>query len=147
MVPAHFVLLPDMPLLPNGKVDRKRLPAPEQDRSGVRAPYVAPRTALEKVLAAIWRDVLKTQEIGVEDDFFELGGHSILATQLFARMTDTLQAKIPLRAIFDERTIANLARAMLAEAPDRARLELTAEVVLQVLGMSEDEAAAALGRR
>jgi amino acid adenylation domain-containing protein len=147
MVPAHFVLLPDMPLLPNGKVDRKRLPAPEQDRSGVRAPYVAPRSALEKVLAMIWSDVLKTPEIGVEDDFFELGGHSILATQLFARMTDMLQAKIPLRAIFDERTVAGLARAMLAEAPDRARLERTAEVVLQVLGMSEAEAAAALERR
>jgi amino acid adenylation domain-containing protein len=146
MLPAHFVFLPDLPLLPNGKVDRKRLPAPEQDRSNVRAPYVAPRTPLEKVLLAIWRDVLKTDEIGVEDDFFELGGHSILATQLFARMTDTLQTKIPLRAIFDERTVANLARLLLADAADRTRLERTAEVVLEVLGMSEDEAARVLER-
>ncbi len=146
MVPAHFVFLPDLPLLPNGKVDRKRLPAPEQDRSSVRAPYVAPRTPLEKVLIAIWSDVLKTQEIGVEDDFFELGGHSILATQLFARMADTLQARIPLRAIFDERTVAGLARAMLADPAERPRVERSAEVVLGVLEMSEEEAAAALAR-
>ncbi len=146
MVPAHFVCLPDLPLLPNGKVDRKRLPAPDQDRSSVRGPYVAPRNPLEKVLAAIWSDVLKTQEVGVEDDFFELGGHSILATQLFARMVDTLQVKIPLRAIFDQRTIAGLAQSILADSKERARVERAAEIVLSVLEMTEEEAAQALER-
>ncbi len=147
MVPAHFVCLPDLPLLPNGKVDRKRLPAPDQDRSSVRAPYVAPRNPLEKVLAAIWSDVLKTQEVGVEDDFFELGGHSILATQLFARMVDTLQVKIPLRAIFDQRTIAGLAQKILSDSKDCARVERAAEIVLSVLEMTEEEAAQALERK
>ena len=138
MVPAHFVFLPELPLLPNGKVDRKTLPAPDQDRSSVSAAYVEPASALEKVLAVLWSDVLGVERIGAQDDFFELGGHSILATQLFARMVETLQVTIPLRAIFDHRTIAALAEEILRDPNERPRLERTAEIVLQVLEADEE---------
>ncbi len=139
MVPARFVVLDEFPQLPNGKIDRGALPAPDQDRSSATTEYVPPATALEKVLAAIWSDVLKIERVGADDDFFDLGGHSILATQLFARMVDMLQVKVPLRSIFDARTLRGLAELILSDADDRARVERTAELVLSVLEAPDDE--------
>ena len=133
MVPAHFVILPDLPLLPNGKVNRKELPAPDQATSLVRAAYVEPKTSLEKALSLIWSDVLGADRVGLDDDFFDLGGHSILATQLFARIVDLLQVRIQLRAIFDVRTLGGLANHMREEADDPALLEETASVILSAL--------------
>ncbi|WP_241095926.1 AMP-binding enzyme, partial [Pseudomonas viridiflava] len=74
MVPSHLVLLEQMPLTPNGKLDRKALPAP--DVSLAQQDYVAPQSEMEQQLAAIWADVLKVERVGITDNFFELGGHS-----------------------------------------------------------------------
>ncbi|MBN0926932.1 hypothetical protein JTL68_37205, partial [Pseudomonas aeruginosa] len=76
MVPAHLLFLERLPLSPNGKVDRKALPAP--DASLLQEAYVAPRSELECQVAAIWQEVLKLQRVGLDDHFFELGGHSLL---------------------------------------------------------------------
>ncbi|MBV8992366.1 MAG: AMP-binding protein, partial [Pseudonocardiales bacterium] len=83
MVPAVFVMLDELPLTANGKLDRQALPAPESDVGGVG--YVAPRTSIERVLADIWAQVLRVDQVGVEDNFFELGGDSILSIQVVSR--------------------------------------------------------------
>lgn len=108
MVPSAFVILPAMPLTPNGKVDRKALPEPE--RPGSESDYVAPRNDIEARLAGIWGEVLGLDRIGVHDNFFELGGHSLLATQVMARAQDAFQQNFPLRRLFEAPTIAGLAK-------------------------------------
>ncbi|MEW6074538.1 MAG: amino acid adenylation domain-containing protein [Planctomycetota bacterium] len=135
MVPGHFVLLDALPRLPNGKVDRRALPPPERARAAAGA--APPATALEKVLAGIWADLLGAEEVGADEDFFARGGHSLLAVQLFARLRDTLQVDAPLRLLFDNSTIRDLARALTADPAEGRRLERTAELVLQVLGLAK----------
>jgi amino acid adenylation domain-containing protein len=114
MIPTHFVLLESLPLSPNGKVDRKALPAPEQVGSEARGAYVAPRTASEEILAAIWADVLRLERVGISDDFFELGGHSLNATQVASRVRDAFHVEMPLRTMFESPTIESLADAISA---------------------------------
>ena len=109
MIPSAFVLLDTVPLTSNGKVDRKALPAPEQNRRDPEESYVAPRTPVEEMLAEIWAELLKLETIGIYDNFFDLGGHSLLATQVNSRIRETLQAELPLRAQFESPTIAELA--------------------------------------
>jgi len=107
MVPAAFVLLDRLPLTVHGKVDRAALPEPDPVRpSTASAP---PRTPLEISLAAIWREVLGMEEVGLDDDFFELGGHSLLATQVTSRIRETLGVDLPLRALFEAPSLAGLA--------------------------------------
>ena len=86
MVPSAFVKLDAFPLTPNGKIDRKALPAPEQSRETLGGAYVVPRTQTERKLAQIWEQVLKVERVGRHDNFFELGGHSLLAVTLIERM-------------------------------------------------------------
>ncbi|QSQ18814.1 non-ribosomal peptide synthase/polyketide synthase [Pyxidicoccus parkwayensis] len=109
MVPSAFVALDSFPLNPNGKVDRKALPAPESADSSSDETYVAPRTPTEKQLADLFAQVLRVQRVGVSDSFFALGGHSLLATQLISRIRSTLSIELPLRALFDAPTVAALA--------------------------------------
>ncbi len=81
MVPAVFVLLDALPLMPNGKIDRRALPAPDRSRPELDKAFVAPRTPTEELLAEIWAQLLDIERVGVHDNFFDLGGHSLLATQ------------------------------------------------------------------
>jgi len=138
MVPTWFLRLDEMPRLPNGKVDRNALPAPEASRLASDREPVAPRTPLERLMAGIWAEVLGIDGVGIEDDFFELGGHSLLATQLFARLRDALRITAPLRLLFDNRTIGALARELTRDPAEHRRLERTAELTLQVLGLAEE---------
>ncbi|HKV10097.1 MAG TPA: amino acid adenylation domain-containing protein, partial [Thermoanaerobaculia bacterium] len=115
MVPSAFVRLDAFPLTPNGKIDRKALPAP--DRAGAdRGPFVAPRTGLEREMAALWSEVLglgaEAGEVGVEDDFFALGGHSLHATQVLSRVRDAWGAELAPRRLFEAPTVAGLAAAV-----------------------------------
>jgi hypothetical protein len=107
MVPSVFVMLDVLPLTPNGKVDRKRLPAPDQAQAETE--YVPPRTAIEEVISSIWGEVLRLERVGIYDNFFALGGHSLLATQALARVREALRTELPLRALFEEPTVAGLA--------------------------------------
>ena len=107
MVPAHFVLLEQLPLSPTGKLDRQALPAPDMTRD--EGGYVAPRTATETVLADIWSQVLKRERVGVHDNFFELGGNSLLAVQAITRLPAEFQMGMSMRNLFEITTIAALA--------------------------------------
>jgi len=109
MVPAAFVLIDAMPLLPNGKINRRALPEPDWSKRDLADAYVAPRTPVEALLADIWQRVLHLERVGVHDDFFALGGHSLLATQLVSRVRDAFEIELPLRNIFESPTVATLA--------------------------------------
>jgi amino acid adenylation domain-containing protein len=109
MIPAAFVVLDALPSSPNGKVDRKALPAPTGARPELAEGYLAPRTDLEAALAGMWQEVLGVEQVGVTDDFFALGGHSLLATRIVARIRETFAIEVPLRALFEARTIGALA--------------------------------------
>jgi len=119
MLPAAFVFLDELPLSANGKVDRRALLARGDGRVLAHGEYVAPRTAIEERIAALWRDLLGVPRIGVHDNFFELGGHSLLATQLMSRLREALNADLPLRALFEMPTVAGLADAVMASSDRR----------------------------
>ncbi|HEX2223132.1 MAG TPA: amino acid adenylation domain-containing protein, partial [Thermoanaerobaculia bacterium] len=114
MIPVSFVTLPALPLTATGKVDRRALPSPDQDRpSGSEAP-AAPRNPTEQALVEIWRDLLGAQEVGIHDDFFELGGHSLLETRLVSRVRDRFGVELTLAQVFTLPTVAGQAAAILA---------------------------------
>ena len=112
LVPSAFVVLDRIPLLPNGKVDRSALPAPEKISSELKTAYVAPRTPVEELIARMWEDVLGLKQIGVDTNFFDLGGHSLLATQVMTRLREALNVEMPLRRLFELPTIEQLAAAV-----------------------------------
>ncbi|HEY0083939.1 MAG TPA: AMP-binding protein [Pyrinomonadaceae bacterium] len=109
MIPAAFVQLVEMPLTPNGKVDRRALPAPEQTRRGMDETYIAPRTPVEETLAQIWADVLNVERVGIYDNFFSVGGHSLLMTQVVSRIRETFGVELPMQSFFQEPMVADLA--------------------------------------
>jgi len=112
MIPSAFMFLEALPLMPNGKVDRKSLPAPDRDGDKLEQAYAAPRSPTEEILAGIWAEVLKLNQVGVHDNFFDLGGHSLLATQVVSRIRGSFKIDFPLRKIFETPTIAGLAGGM-----------------------------------
>ncbi|KYC36562.1 non-ribosomal peptide synthetase [Scytonema hofmannii PCC 7110] len=111
VIPASFVFLDTMPLNPNGKVNRHALPAPDKG-SYSKNNFVEPLTPIERVLSAIWAEVLGLEVIGIHDNFFELGGHSLLATQVMSRIRRALGVEIKVKLLFETPTIANLANAI-----------------------------------
>ena len=115
MIPSAFLLLDALPLMANGKIDRRALPAPNQSRPELEQSYQAPRTPVEQAVAEIWAEVLKVKEIGVHDNFFDLGGHSLLATQVISRVRGGFQVNMPLRTLFEMPTIAELSNAILTQ--------------------------------
>jgi nonribosomal peptide synthetase DhbF len=119
MVPAAFVVLNEMPLTPNGKVDRFALPLPSEE-AVQHERYRAPRTSAEQALCEIFAGVLQVSGVGIDDDFFGLGGHSLLATQVAARVQQTLGVALPLRAVFEHPTVAGLAEVLEAFASQAA---------------------------
>ncbi|MEK7784827.1 MAG: thioesterase domain-containing protein, partial [Chloroflexota bacterium] len=122
MAPAAFVSMAALPLNPNGKVDRKALPAPESDRPDLAKTFVAPRDALELQLSRIWEDILGVHPVGVTDDFFELGGHSLLAVRLAAQVRQQLGRDLQLMALFQNATVEQLASALRHDQPGPSSL-------------------------
>jgi FkbH-like protein len=121
MVPSVFVFLEALPLTPNGKVDRKALPAPPEDRSGLSEDFLPPSSSIELQLAAIWREVLHVNKIGVRDNFFDLGGNSLLAVQIISRIRESFNADLPISTLFDSPTISVLAQELQAQHSSCAR--------------------------
>ena len=110
MVPTAFVELEAFPLTPNGKVDRKALPAPDQERRDLENDFVAPRSPIEETVADIWRRVLGVERVGVHDSFFEIGGHSLMATKVVSRLHDAFGIEVSLLTFFESPTVAEIAR-------------------------------------
>jgi amino acid adenylation domain-containing protein len=109
MVPATFVELPRMPLNASGKLDHAALPEPREARPEA-APYVAPETPLERSLAALWREALRVERVGLDDNFFDLGGHSLLLVRVHERLPAIVGRPVSLVELFQYPTVAALAR-------------------------------------
>jgi amino acid adenylation domain-containing protein len=145
MVPSHFVLLDELPLTSNGKIDRRALPRPEETLSGSEKVFVAPRNPVEEVLVNIWAEVLQAEEVGIHNNFFELGGHSLLAMQLLSRLRNVFQMELPLRLFFEAPTVAEFAEAMVAYEAQPGQVAASAEILKRIEGMSPEEVSRVLG--
>jgi amino acid adenylation domain-containing protein len=110
MVPQYIVQLEKIPLTPNGKIDRKTLPEPENKYSGMEILYVEPETDEEKIIATIWRDVLNLEKLGIHDNFFDLGGNSLGIIKVTRKLRETFKQDVPTAVIFLNPTINLLAR-------------------------------------
>ncbi|MEV4290411.1 amino acid adenylation domain-containing protein [Nonomuraea bangladeshensis] len=120
MIPAAFVTLADLPVLPSGKLDRDALPPPQATAES--GGFVAPRTPMEETLAGIWAELLGRERVGVTDDFFALGGHSLLVVRLIGRIDAAFGVELPLRRCFDATTVEEQALAVLEEGLSEAGL-------------------------
>ena len=108
MVPNRVLLLQELPLTANGKLDRRALPAPGRDQAAEER--LAPRTPTEELVCAIWAEVLGVQSVGVEENFFDLGGHSLLATQVMSRLRGVFDIELHLRSLFRSPTVRGLSK-------------------------------------
>ena len=129
MVPSYFVLLDNLPLNANGKVDRTAFPEPQLDEAVSSEAYVAPRTPTEQMIADIWTRVLGMERVGINDNFFDLGGHSLLATQLISRIREEFALEMPLVHLFENPTVGELAG--IVESIRWARQEVLVGAVAQ----------------
>ncbi len=143
MVPTAIVKIDAFPLLPNGKIDTRALPAPDYSRSDMPDAFVAPRNDIEAGVAAIWSEVLGVEKVGVHDNFFELGGHSLIATQLISRIRTMFEVELPLRKLFEAPTVEDLALAVAA-----ARVPADGEIddlLAELEGLSDEHVLELLG--
>ncbi|MDE3155803.1 MAG: amino acid adenylation domain-containing protein [Acidobacteriota bacterium] len=136
MVPSAILIVEAFPLTAHNKIDRSALRTRAADRPGDARRFVEPRTAVEAVLAGIWRDVLQAERVGATDDFFALGGHSLLATQVMWRVFEAFRVELPLRQLFESPTIEHFAAALERADPVPGRLAAIAELRQQLDGMS-----------
>jgi amino acid adenylation domain-containing protein len=144
MIPSIFVTLKEIPLTPNGKVNRAELPVPQMSEDGASANFVAPRSPLEETLAEIWRETLGVAQIGVESNFFDLGGHSLMATRVVTQIRERFGVELPLRVLFESPTIAGLAQHLDAVQVKETQLSRILSMLENVENISEEEVAALL---
>ncbi|HEY0384440.1 MAG TPA: amino acid adenylation domain-containing protein, partial [Pyrinomonadaceae bacterium] len=139
MLPAAYVCLETFPLTTSGKIDRRQLPPPDEDRAQLTAPLIEPRTPIEIELAAMWRELLGAVQVGVDDNFFELGGHSLMLTQLASRINDAFQVQLPLRVLFNVPTIALMTTAIAARQMEQADPLQLAAMLDELDNFTDDE--------
>jgi len=142
-IPTRLTFLPALPRTSSGKLDRRALPAPDSLSTAGSTRGTAASTPVERLVLAVWVDVLDAPGAGVDDNFFELGGHSLLATQIVSRLRQLLDVDLPLQRFFEAPTVASLA-AVIVEEGDPVRVERVAELAVGLLSMTDDEVAAAL---
>jgi amino acid adenylation domain-containing protein/FkbM family methyltransferase len=132
MIPSAFVFLDSMPLLPNGKVDRRSLLPPMPDSLESSTPYIVPRNPVEHVVAGIWSEVLKRPRVSIGDNFFEIGGHSLSAIQVASRIRSTFRIDLPLRRIFEAPTVEGLSEVILASERTSGEVREIARMVMDI---------------
>jgi surfactin family lipopeptide synthetase C len=141
LIPNAFIFLDKFPLTPNGKINRRGLPAPNISQQNLEIEFVAPRTSTERELVTIWTEVLQLTKVGVYDNFFELGGHSLLATQLISRLKETFEIEFPFRYLFENPTISQLAEQVVNQQIELVKGDELAQILGEIDELSEDEAA------
>jgi acyl-coenzyme A synthetase/AMP-(fatty) acid ligase/acyl carrier protein len=146
MIPSAFVVMESFQLSPNGKVDRKVLPIPDKNPLSLTQNYVAPRTAIEEVLAVIWAEILEVERVGIEDDFFLLGGHSLKAIQLISKIRQTLEIEVSVRQLFNHSTISQLTQVMIELVGNEGLLNEIAVTVQEISRLSPEEVQALLSQ-
>jgi acyl carrier protein len=110
MLPSAFVVLDELPLTRNGKINREALPRPDERRADDRPNFVAPETRMERIIARIWQEALRVERVGAHDNFFELGGHSLLMAQVHSHLVAELGRDIPMVEMFQHPTVSTLAK-------------------------------------
>jgi amino acid adenylation domain-containing protein len=118
MLPSAFVILPELPLTLNGKVDRRALPVPEIERSQLNTVYVQPQNETEEAIAIVWQEVLKLDQVGIDDNFFEIGGDSLLMAQLSSKLSQVLGRQLSIVELFQYPTIQSLSQYLLPQHED-----------------------------
>ncbi|MCZ6623342.1 MAG: non-ribosomal peptide synthetase [Deltaproteobacteria bacterium] len=140
MIPSAFVMLDELPLLPNGKVDRKALPDPGNSRPGLDTPFVAARTPVEGELAKIWAEVFSLDKVGIHDNFFDLGGHSLRATQVISRIINTFRVELPIKSLFESPTVADMAMIIIQNETKKIGQKDLARMLNELEALSDEEA-------
>jgi amino acid adenylation domain-containing protein len=143
MLPSAYVTLAQLPMTPNGKIDRRALPAPEAGAAPT-ASYAVPRNEQEETLCGLWAQALGLEKVGIDDDFFKLGGHSLLATQLVMRIQKAFGGEVALRSLFEAPTVAAFAELMMRERLDSVDESALAGMLDQLEGLSDENIEALL---
>ena len=140
MVPSTFVAVASIPLTPNGKIDVRALPSPEESQSKPLHEFIAPRNPAEEKLVEIWKQVLKIPDVSIDANFFELGGHSLLATQIISRIRGAFRVQVPLHSFLETPSIIGLAEKIASCPPAESEEEEMARLLKELEGISDEEA-------
>jgi acyl carrier protein len=140
MIPSVFVPLSSLPLTANGKVDLRSLPSPEENQTKVERTFIAPVSPVEEQLVAIWREVLKIDQVSVDENFFDLGGHSLLATQIISRIRNGFRVQMPLHSFLETPTIQGLAEKISQCPPAESEEDEMARLLQELEELSDEEA-------
>jgi len=140
MVPSAFIILDALPLLPNGKLDRQRLPYPDSSRPNLDTPFIVPETSVEQALAKIWAEVLNVNHVGAHDNFFDLGGHSLAATRIVSRVIKHFQVDLPLQSLFQSPTVAEMATVIAEHQGKKLDQKELGDILVKLESLTEEEA-------
>jgi acyl carrier protein len=147
MVPSAWVHLEHLPLTASGKLDRASLPGPERGRPDLDSLFVAPRTAIEEMLAQIFAEILSLERAGIDDNFFELGGHSLLTTRVVTRIRKVFSADLPLRRFFERPTVREIAEFLTANETRPGQTEEAMALLRKIESLSVDDLEELLKRK
>ena len=137
MIPAAYVILDTLPLMPNGKLDRQALSKPGRARPELEYTFVSPRTPAEEDMAKIWSEVLGLDEVGIHDAFCDLGGDSLLASKVISRVIKGFGVELPLRSLFEAPTVAEMAVAIIEHQEKTASEEDIRRMLAELESLSE----------
>src|SRR6185437_12410784 len=139
MLPSAFVFLETMPLLPNGKLDRRALPVPDRSHAEAEETYAPPRTHVEEQLTQIWAELLDLDRVGIHDNFFTCGGHSLLAMVFLARVSSIFRVELSVRTFFEMPTIAEIAAFIESKIPGVIEESAGWQVLAEIENLSDEE--------
>jgi amino acid adenylation domain-containing protein len=139
MLPSAVVVLDRLPLTTSGKVDRMALPSPKKSRHELSDTFIGPTTAIEKILAKQWAEIIEIDEVGIHDDFLELGGDSVLAAQIVSEINNIFSLKQPLQTLFEAPTVAKLVEFVLMNETQPGHSDNVANLLMKIEGMSSEE--------